>query len=470
MPDLETRLPELLRHAAGGSQPDLSFNRRALRRARRRRALNASMAGLAAIALVAGTVLGARGLMRSNGTSPLDEGPTPGPGVVTTPLRAIWPETTAEALGAAQVRADVGEVAWRLDPVQTAAAFATDVLGWDATDVQAEETGRPRSGTAFVSISNLGLGPAEGASTPAPPETVVTLQRLGETGETGVWSVTLADTRHIEIVSFNQPAGQVFPVGYLTDVLEEWQLGIWPIVEGHLVVEGITTEGTGGRVQLDGSSFSASLQVPPELIPEGTTIIGILLGLWDPEGTIVAAEAFPYAVTTLGWGPTGATGATGSGATGSTGSGLTGATGPVPEVSAAALATRDAIAIAAETRDFDTLEALIDPDHFSYNFDDGSNPVPVWRTDPAVLDTLATILQMPFTTTEAAGVGTTYVWPSLTDADLAALTPDESVMLETLGTTDANVQAMLDAFGGYAGPRTGIAEDGTWLFYAIGGD
>ena len=476
MPDLETRLPDLLRHAAGGPQPEPSFDRRVLRRARRRRVVNASMAGLAALALVAGTVLGAREVVRSNGTISLDESPTPGPGVVTTPLDAVWPETTAEALGATQARADAGEVAWRLDPVQTAAAFATDVLGWDATDVLAEETGRPRSGTAFVSISNLGVGPAEGASTPAPPETVLTLQRLGETGEAGVWSVTLADTRHILIVMFNEPAGQLFPVGSLTDIPEEWQLGIWPIVEGHLVVEGIITEGTGGRVQLDGSSFSAPLHVPRSLVPEGTTIIGILLGLWDPEGTIVAAEAFPYDVTTLGWESTGATGATGSGATGSTGSGLTGATGPVAEVPTSVLATRDAIAVAAETRDFDGLETLIDPDHFSYNFDDGSNPIPEWRKDSAVLDTLATILQMPFTTNREAypdvaeGSQTVYIWPSLMGSDLTDLSAEERDMLDTLGITERGVQDMLDAFGGYVGPRTGIAQDGTWVFYTIGGD
>ena len=97
--------------------------------------------------------------------------------------------------------------------------------------------------------------------------------------------------------------------------------------------------------------------------------------------------------------------------------------------------------------------------------------MPEWRNDPGVVDTLATILQMPFATTEGTSdVGTIHLWPSLVDADLTKLSPDERAILEKLGISDADVQAMLGAFGGYVGPRTGIAEDGTWLFYTIGGD
>jgi hypothetical protein len=179
---------------------------------------------------------------------------------------------------------------------------------------------------------------------------------------------------------------------------------------------------------------------------------------WDPEGTLVTAEAFPLIVPEEPMEPIASPAATGP----------TGTTDAIPS---AVLAARDAIASAAEMRDFDALEALIDPDRFSYDFDDGSNPVPIWREDPSVLDTLVTVLQMPFTTTEGTpDVGTIYVWPSLVDADLTDLTAEQRIDFSILGFTEQDVRDMLDAFGGYAGPRTAIAEDGTWLSYTIGGD
>lgn len=135
------------------------------------------------------------------------------------------------------------------------------------------------------------------------------------------------------------------------------------------------------------------------------------------------------------------------------------------------LQTREAILAAIEARDFDTLEALIDPDRFAYNFSDGHDPVPEWREDPAPIEALAAILRMPFATREGTpDVGTIYVWPALVDADLTDLTDEERAMLVELGISHRDVRRMLEAFGAYAGPRTGIAQDGTWVFYTLGGD
>ncbi len=460
MPDLETRLPELLRRAAMGAPPDDRFKRRVLRRARGRRVLNATGTGLLGIALVAGAFLGARELALSNGATPADESPSPGPAVTATPLQALWPETTAEDLAAAQEQADAGELSWRLDPVRTAAAFATEILGWDPADVQAEETGLPRTGSAFVTVSNLGLGPGADSSTPAAPQTLVTLQQLGDAGRGGVWSVTRADSDRIDLRELPEaePAGSRLEVAAtFRDVQVEWfvTLGILVLEESGGPSSYTSRDVTGRIVEHLAIPFDAA----------GT--IGVVVMLVDPEGTTVAADIVPITIEAPSSpAPTGPSGA-GPEPTGSGGPGQ-----ELPEeIPSAMLATRDAIAIAAATRDFDALEALIDPDRFSYNFADGSNPVPVWRNDPGVLDTLGPILQMPFTTTESTpDVGTIYVWPSLVDEDLTNLTPDERAMLEMLGITDADIQTMLDAFGGYVGPRTGIAEDGTWLFFTVGGD
>jgi hypothetical protein len=146
-------------------------------------------------------------------------------------------------------------------------------------------------------------------------------------------------------------------------------------------------------------------------------------------------------------------------------------TGPEAGLPEPVLRTRDAVLAAIETGNLEALQAFIDPDRFAYNFDGGSNPVPEWRKDPTVLEPLASILRMPFATREGTpDVGTIYVWPALTEADLTHLSDEERAMLAQLGISDRDVRQMLEAFGAYTGPRTGIAQDGTWLFYTVGGD
>lgn len=134
------------------------------------------------------------------------------------------------------------------------------------------------------------------------------------------------------------------------------------------------------------------------------------------------------------------------------------------------LATRDAIAAAAEIRDFGALETLIDPDRFSYNFDDGSDPTPAWRADPSVLDPILAILELPYTVEVVEGYGTFYVWPYLAaDGSLEEITDRERADLRALGFTDEHIREMV-AVGGYLGPRLAIDEQGRWRNYVTGGD
>jgi hypothetical protein len=456
MPDLGTRISELLRDAAHVARPDDRLQRQVLRRALRRRILNASGMGLLAIALVAGAFLGAGELGRPDRTVPADESPSPGT-VAGRALEAIWPETTSDALAEAQARADGGELAWRLDPEQTASAFATEVLGWDPADVRAVETGRPRIGTAFVTISNLGLGPGADSTTPVAPETVVTLQQRGDEGAGGVWSVTRVDSDRIELQRLPEavPTGGPLEIAAtFGEVNAEWFATFGILVVGP---SGPRSVYTSRNVT---ERFVETIHIPFDAV--GT--IGVVVALVDPEGTTTAADIVPVAVEPNV--PDAPTRTTGSGRP---------TDAPAAQIPSAVLATRDAIAIAAETRDYEALEALIDPDRFHYNFRVGGHPVPGWRKDPAVLDTLLAILQMPpmaHTITDPLldGAGVTYMWPALIAADLTDPTAEERAMLETLGITERDVRQMLDAFGGYVGPRTGIAEDGTWLFYASGRD
>jgi hypothetical protein len=473
MPDLESRMPELLRRAAGGPPRDPELERRVLRRARRRRVVNASVAGLTAIALVGALAVGVNAFVRADHATPGDQTPTttPSAGTVTLELylpNAIWPELTAGALATAQAAADDGHEPLRLDPVQTAVLFAVNVLDWDPDDVETTPA-RGADGPVRVRISNRGLAsPLLQPPRPA-PETVVTLAQLGTRGETGIWTVTGVDSDLIELDPI--PDGPTSPVfsGRLVDTIAEWSPAVWPVD-----ATGIRPEGNRGFTRAADGTFRVWTEIPSDLLPAVEPKgIAAIVGVWDPEGTIVGADAFTFEVTRktsqIPTGVSGATGATGpaTGPTGGTGS---------AEIPSAVAATRDAILEAASKLDFDALEALIDPNHFSYNFDDGSNPVPIWREDPAPLDTLATILQMPYTTNREAypevdpSSPTVYIWPSLMGSDLRDLTTEERAMLDALGITDRDVRNMQDAFGGYVGPRTGIAEDGTWTFYAIGGD
>ena len=477
MPDLETRLPELFRRAAAGGTPGVEFERRVLRRARRRRVVNASVTGLAAVVLLAGAFLGAQELALSDRTTPADESPSPSPspspGTVTIVLPlpgAVWPEVDLASLEAAQAevdlaslqaaqgQADAGELVWRLDPVQTAAVFATEILGWDPADVRAEESARPRTGTALVEISNLGLGPGIAAAGPPAPVTTIELRQLGATGG-GIWSVVGADSDLIAIDPLPrsvQPGETIEVSGSLSEVRIEWSgllalLSVDPTDGAARIFPGELTEAMAGTVR-----------VPSDAVAN----VAVVTRLYDPEGTTVAVDVVPIAVRpgASDAKPTGATGAPPT-----TAPVPTGPTNPGEQIPSAVLSTRDRIAVAAENHDVDALAQLMGPG-FSYNFDVGSAAVQQWRDDPTPLDTLATILQMPFSTSEVEGLGTIYLWPSLMAADLTELTAEERQMLDSLGITDAQVQDMLAAFGGYAGPRTVITEDGTWHSFAMGGD
>ena len=473
MTDLESRMPELLRRAAGAPPRDPELERQTLRRARRRRVVNASVAGITAIALVGALAVGVNAFVRADRTTPGDQSPTatPSGGAVTVEQylpSAIWPELTEGALATAQVAADDGHQPLRLDPVQTAVLFAVNVLDWDPDDVEAAPE-RGADGPVLVRISNRGLAsPLLEPPQPA-PETVVTLAQLGTQGETGIWTVTGVDSDLIELDPI--PDGRTSPVfsGRLVDTIAEWSPAVWPVD-----ATGIRPEGNRGFTGAADETFRVWTEIPADLLPAaGPSRIAAIVGLWDPEGTIVGADAFTFEVTAetarVPTGVSGATGATGPGAA------PTGATGSA-EIPSAVMATRDAILEAASKLDFDALEALIDPDHFAYNFDDGSNPGPIWREDPAPLDPLVTILQMPFTTNREAypdvapNSPTVYIWPSLMSSNLEDLTAEERAMLDTLGITDRYVRDMIDAFGSYVGPRAGIAEDGTWTFYVTGGD
>lgn len=93
-------------------------------------------------------------------------------------------------------------------------------------------------------------------------------------------------------------------------------------------------------------------------------------------------------------------------------------------------------------------------------------PTAYWRhlqsaTDEAPLDTLVSILALPYT--RVRGI---YVWPFAFDRDPKQLSEEELELLSTFATP-REIQGWR-RFGGYIGWRTGIQADGDWVFYVAG--
>lgn len=128
---------------------------------------------------------------------------------------------------------------------------------------------------------------------------------------------------------------------------------------------------------------------------------------------------------------------------------------------------RDAIVAAAKSFDYDRLETLLDPEHFSYSFGESGDPVGYWRRleeeghVPILGDYLPVVFSAPY-----ARKQDTFVWPSAYAKEPAQWTDEDLQWLKNLYTEKEIRQ--FERFGGYLGYRVGIRADGTWLFFVAG--
>ena len=141
---------------------------------------------------------------------------------------------------------------------------------------------------------------------------------------------------------------------------------------------------------------------------------------------------------------------------------------PQPGLPRAVAAKRQAIALAAQTEDYEALATLVDQNEFEYTFGGpvAGGPAAYWRqleetTNERPLRILHAILQMPFTTERGV-----YVWPFAFNKDLKKLTEAERAILRTIMTPRELRQ--MEQFGGYIGWRAGIRPDGRWIFFVAG--
>jgi hypothetical protein len=129
--------------------------------------------------------------------------------------------------------------------------------------------------------------------------------------------------------------------------------------------------------------------------------------------------------------------------------------------------TRAALLAAAEGGNYEALRPLIPESGFEYTFGGPveGGPIGYWQelertTDERPLETLAEVLQMPYTLSHGI-----YVWPfayTLTSVD--ELTSYERTLLAPLGT----LGTLFVPGTGYLGWRTGITPDGEWVFFVAG--
>lgn len=424
----ESEVRERLSELAGGVDLRPSLERPTVRRARRRRAMTATTSALIVVAVLAGSYAGISSFLRQ--PSSLGNDPSPAPAPV---FEGLWPETDADALAEIQRMVDDGHHPLRTDAVGTATLFATNLLNWPLEDVQVERASVD-AGRAIVVLSNRLFGDN------VPPITIG-LAQLGVTGPAGVWSVMDVSSSLIELeqalVDELAPSSVTLS-GRLTDLFDGSSLAVH-VLDGATFDSAIAQE----RLQLVDERFEVEL--PVLATPDGRATL--LVWVPDATGMSLGTATLPLE-TQVGEASPPASTADVAG---------------VPPVVAA---TAQRIHEAALARDFDTLAGLMDPNIFVYNLDDGSDPIPAWRNDPSILDTIALVLEMPPVPLDVEGMGRFYVWPYLAHDDLTDPTPEQLRDLERLGVSPDDVQA----FGGYLGPRLSIDETGLWRNFVVGGD
>jgi len=428
---MDTRLRNLLHDLATEMPVDVEGSAPStLRKARGRRILTAGAGVAVAVAFVVVSVSVFR--FADDPTTPAVSGPNPQPAI----FEGLWPETDAQTLAVTQTAVDEGHHPLRTTADGTATSLAVDLLGWQMSDVRIESTAVDGE-EASVAIRNRVFGDNV-------PAITVELRQLRTTGPNGAWSVVGVSTPLIELdpLRSSDPEGTIRTSGRVTEIFDGA-----PVLEVHLLDGPAIDPALGGGFSVALTDPTVELRFEISATPDGHA--SLLLTM--PDATGASLGALMTSVQT----PTGDRPSTG-----------VDVSGVPPDVSVTAQRIYDG----ARARDFDALAQLLDPNTFVHDFDDGSDPIPAWRADPAELDVMMSILELPPTTRDiGGGYGTFYFWPYLLNSDFDALTERERADLASLGYTEEDIQLMIDGGHGYQGPRLAIDETGLWRnFITVG--
>ena len=428
---MDTRLRNLLHDLATEMPVDVEGSGpRTLRKARGRRILTAGAGVAVAVAFVVVSVSVFR--FADDPTTPAVSGPNPQPAG----FEALWPETDAETLAVTQAAIRDGHDTLRTTPDGTASLLAVNLLGWRMSDVQIESTA-VEGDEASIVLRNRVFGDNI-------PAITVELRQLRTTGPNGAWSVVGVTTPLIELdpLRSSDPEGTIRASGRVTEIFDGA-----PVLEVHLLDGPAIDPALGGGFSVALTDPTVELRFEVSATPDGRA--SLLLTMPDATGASLGA-LMTSVPTPIGDRP-------------SIGVDVTGVP---PDVSVTAQRIYDG----ARAHDFDALAQLLDPNTFVHDFDDGSDPIPAWRADPAELDIMTSILELPPTTRDIGeGYGTFYFWPYLVNSDFDALTERERADLASLGYTEEDIQLMIDGGHGYQGPRLAIDETGLWRnFITVG--
>jgi hypothetical protein len=468
---METEIRELMQERADEVRGTPELPAPTLRRARRRRRLTASLAGLTTFLVVAGAVVGLQAAFPHSGTSP-GESPAPAPtaGTPSSPFAAtdhafpgIWPEENEADLIAAQDEIDGGALTWRKDPVATAEHFTVAVLGWAPNDLRVTEAlldgGVVREHVFDDTLTRMsGIAPGETKYA----ETLF-LRQLGRDGQDGAWSVVDATS---ELIDTACPLPQVVHWGESIHVCggAHWDpsmgsVNAWfsPGDQGSPdLARGEASPFAQGPIT--GGTFDVTLGPIPNGLGDHGMLVVELQNAGGPTIGVLATTIAISAPSASGSSPEGPTGLT-----------------------AAAAQTRAAIIKAVGASNYGALQELIDPDQFQFTFGGVSPGTPVadqaitsWKEQgPEPLRIMGALLDMPYTTEPAEG-GDIYVWPAILTwspdqlSRIDELAPEWRSALEGIYPDfDQQLHSWIQS-GGYLGWRIGITEDGRWIYFLAG--
>lgn len=397
-----------------------------LRRARRRRAGNALLAGAVTVGLALGAFIGARALLDETTSAP----PEIRPGGTTEEFYPFIYPPTLEELEVTREQVAQGSMPMWTEPDGVAILFAVNVMGWEMDDVEVSNQGSGEEATAV--IANPSLSPEVG--------TALNLVRLPDPGPR-MYAVVAAQSEVMEL----EPVGPDDQRPAEGPVAFRVRLSVRP--PGATVVTTVNGGPPMTTPLTDGGPFVVEPDLPEG--PSNTTLLSI---------AVVDGSGNTWTMTSSRVGLAASAGSEGR------------VSAPTEVLPQPVAATREAILEAARARDWGGLQALIPEPGFTFSFGGETDPIAYWQRleeeGVPVLSNLESLLEVPHGRVRGA-----YIWPAPAGKDATEWTEEDLAILDQLmaaGVLTERENRDYQEFGYYYGWRVGIDRDGTWIFYVAG--